>query len=663
MTDEQNTPKNIPTEDYSILPQQVTEALISAAAAARKDTDPNGPAPDLTVQQALEILNNAENIDEPIKRLARAAQAKVKIQALEDALNVRRKRATRRKKQPESIDIEKWITDTEATAAALEESNQELARAFKKIDLVVDAQQELRKSMEEAAPTIKGIGDTVAGVARKYAGIEKIITALNESMPDWLKIAIADYVELKPYLMAELEKPEYEGATLEELMHAPALDENGEPSKSAQLLECAIANARNAQKDGEPLPPRYRLNLQQFAEGAETDTQQAEMTVIEAQKAGREQRRRLKENAEKNGAIMNLRNGSLPIFSGKDLWNAFAPGRVSKLGNLAPDMINKETGRLEKINPETGQPEKISIEKGDIIPLNALDISYKAFLLLNAIIANTVENIREYFVSDGSITFYVKGVLDALEVDPRIKDDMQLDFHRKTAGVLYLEKQFEPLLSFIGTTPDGSRYSVFNYVGYNADSDTMTVRTPYLYQLWETTQTAYSARKRRKAQRIAEGKKPLKIDLKPLEVNVLLKASAYKEDDAVLEIASYINNLLLNAGKGAHKTEISYKTLINNCTRLHERLKALEALPNVVDQTTGKKINKAARYNSELRKIARAYNLIMDPEKCDVLKCFEFEEFTPTKVKNGKREFIPPTKSTLGGKIVIKWRRIDHETD
>lgn len=297
MTDEQNTPKNIPTEDYSILPQQVTEALISAAAAARKDTDPNGPAPDLTVQQALEILNNAENIDEPIKRLARAAQAKVKIQALEDALNVRRKRATRRKKQPESIDIEKWITDTEATAAALEESNKALAQTVQKtmekieniaadknsairnaifdsqekIDLVMDAQQVLRKSMEEAAPTIKGIGDTVAGVVRQYAGIEKFITALNESMPDWLKIAIADYVELKPYLMAELEKPEYEGATLEELMNAPALDKNGEPSKSALLLERAMTNAREAQQaeqDKKPLPPHHKLNLQQFAENA-----------------------------------------------------------------------------------------------------------------------------------------------------------------------------------------------------------------------------------------------------------------------------------------------------------------------------------------------------------------------------------------------------------
>ena len=85
----------------------------------------------------------------------------------------------------------------------------------------------------------------------------------------------------------------------------------------------------------------------------------------------------------------------------------------------------------------------------------------------------------------------------------------------------------------------------------------------------------------------------------------------------------------------------------------------IEKTPAGATGKTGKRINKTAQYNSALRKIARAFDLIMDMEKCDALKHFEFIEFSPTKEKGNRREFIPPTKSTLDGEIFIKWRRID----
>ena len=131
----------------------------------------------------------------------------------------------------------------------------------------------------------------------------------------------------------------------------------------------------------------------------------------------------------------------------------------------------------------------------------------------------------------------------------------------------------------------------------------------------------------------------------------------------MLEIATYITNVLLNAGKGAHKTKIKYMTLINNCPRLRERLEEIDRLPKTEKLADGKRRNNTARYNVTLRKIARAYTLIMTPEKCDALKCFEFIEFSPTKEKGGKREFIPPTKSTLDEEIYINWRRIDPDDD
>ena len=511
----------------------------------------------------------------------------------------------------------------------------------------VETAQTISKAINTMGPVLQAIGNVQEIVSAAMAPAQELgkkfaeIGSMKEFMAHFMETMEKNPVyllysevtgDLAPYFDEEIKKPEYEGKTLEELWEEAQQQDGGLFSEKSRLMQ-AVKAARAAR-------------------------------TINAQAAGRQLRRQTRENAEGKGAIMELRNGgTLPVFSEKSLWDAFAPGRISQMGKLAPDAINKKTGRIEKIE----------LEKGDILPLPAANISYKAFMLLNAITANSVDNYRKYLVSGGAIRFYVKGVLDQLEVDARIHGDPQqieldpqqieLDRHaknRKTAGALYLEEQLKPLLLFVGTTPDGSRYSVLNYEGYDIESDTMTIRSPYLFQLWKATQTAFADRKKGKEQRIAEGKKPLKADLKPLELNTLFKRSAYKEDDTVLEIATYITNVLLNAGKGAHKTKIKYRTLINNCPRLRERLAEIDRQPK---ETDGKKINKTAHYNSALRKIARAYTLIMTPEKCDALKCFEFIEFSPTKEKGGKREFIPPTKSTLDEEIYINWRRIDPDDD
>lgn len=452
-----------------------------------------------------------------------------------------------------------------------------------------------------------------------WTPFQKALQRVAETAPALLEMA-KEIRELTPYLDEELQKPKYKGKSIDDLFREAETDENGSPEENSLFMQ--IITAARAARDADQ--------------------------VIAAQNAGRERRRQMKEEAEKAGAIMDIRDGILPVLSARGMWDAFAPGKISRIGTLASDYINSETGRIEKTN----------FEEGEIVSLNAAEISYKTLVLLSAIVANSVENFRDYFVLDGTISFYVKGVLDRLEVDPRIKNDGQLNLDRKTAGVLYLEKQFAPLLMFVGTTPDGSRYSVLNYDGYDVNTDTMKIRTPYLYQIWKATQDDFAARKKRREQRIAEGKKPFKKDLKPLEVNTLFKGTAYKEDDAVLEIATYITNILLNAGKGAHKTDILYTTLIRDCPRLREKLEEIKARPKVAD---GKKVNNTARYNVELRKIGRAFSLIMNPDKCDALKHFEFEEFY-TKTKDGGQEFVAPTKSTLDGKIHIKWRRIDADS-
>lgn len=487
---------------------------------------------------------------------------------------------------------------------------------------------QIAESYSEMQNVLAGVKETFSNMMRgaatflqseEWQRTRDALAELITKAPLWLAIA-TEISDLEPYIRAEMEKPEYKGMTLEEL-YQDGTDDNGDiipGSLFEKLLQAA---------------------------GAARDTR-------EAQQEGRDLRRQIKKNAQNSGAIMSLQGSNLVTFSARDLWDAFAPGRISKIGTLSQEWINEETGQIEKYQ----------LDKDEIKPVNAMDVSYKAFFLLNTILANSVENYREDFIQNGIIKFYVKGVLDDLDIDPRIRNDGQIDINRKTAGVLYLEREFAPLLSFIGTVPDGSRYSVFNYEGYDINTDTMTIRVPYLFQLWKAAQTAYSNRKIARAERIEAGKKPLKKDQKPLEVNTLFKAIAYKEDDTVLEIAAYITNVMLNAGAGAHKTEISFKTLINNCPRLREKLESIENSPTTDTQKDGKRINKTARYNSELRKIGRACSLIMNPDKCDALKYFSFKSFEPSKIKNGKQEFTPPTKSTLDGKISIKWYRSNPET-
>ena len=502
------------------------------------------------------------------------------------------------------------------------------------LNSVAEALRPMFEGMTAAAQAVARFSELIQGalptmdfgkVFGEYTKARELIDRIKENHPIF---ALYDEMQgdLAPYIEEELKNPQYGGKKIEELIDEAEESDDGLFSENSLLMQ-AVKAARAAK-------------------------------AIEAQKAGRELRRQLRKNAESKGAIMELRNdGALPIFSANELRDAFSPGRISQMGKLAPDTINKQTGRVEKAQ----------LEKGDIVPLPAANISYKALLLLNAITANSVENYRQFLVSGGAIRFYVKGVLDQLEIETRHWDDPQqitLDgetLDRKTTGVLYLEKQLKPLQMFVGTTPDGSRYSVLNYEGYDIESDTMTIRSPYLFQLWKRTQTAFAERQRAKEQRIADGKKPLKADLKPLELNTLFKRSTYKEDDAVLEIAVYITNVLLNAGKGAHKTRIKYKTLINNCPRLRERLEEIARLPKAEKLANGKTRNNTARYNTELRKIARAYTLIMTPDKCDALKHFKFIEFSPTIEKGGRREFVAPTKSTIDGEIFINWRRIDPE--
>ena len=453
--------------------------------------------------------------------------------------------------------------------------------------------------------------------------------------------------KLQPYLQEELKKPEYEEALpfIREAFDDPEYNELCiEDIIDYEFTTAgALTQALQAQE-----PPADSLTFKAVAAARAA-------ALIQARAAGRATRQQLKSDAQAINAIMCLSGGNYPIFSKRELWDAFAPGRICKMGTLNPAYIDEKTGAVKK---------QVSYESGEIIPLDADEISLKAYLLLCSILGNSVDNVREEFIKDGRITFYVKGVLQAFTDDPRTLTDEQLNLDRKTAGALYLENLFKPLQEYIGTTENGSRWSVFNYIGYNAANDTMTIQTPYIYKLWEATQGAYFARLKRIEAARSNNKKPAKADLKPLEINSLFKGKAYNAHPTTLEIAIYITNVLLTAGNNGtqKKTEISYRTLIKNCPRLNNSLSDIEARPNIETTPDGKTINNARRYNDELKKIKSAFDLILDPEKCDATNKYDFINIEPSKIKkNGQQEIIPPTKSQLNGKITIHWRRKDDE--
>ena len=472
---------------------------------------------------------------------------------------------------------------------------------------------------------IEADGTDEAGETIPGSLYEKLMRAVDAAMA----VAFFENVEnnLQPFLQEELQKPEYKGRSIEDL-RAEYLAAGERPGS---LYEQAINAAEAAQNE--------------------------RLAQIEAQKQGRATRMQLKEKAQAANAIMTLQDGKLPMFSQKALWDAFAPGNICEMGTLDKSYIDKDTGLIGKYE----------FSPGELVDITQMAAPIQAFLLLNAIVANTVENVREEYVKSGEITFYVHGVLDAIAKDGRaavdndLLDNEQLTLDRKTAGVLYLENLFEPLIKYIGKLPNGSRYSVFNYIGYNAENDTMTIKTPYIYQLWQLSQDAYFDRQDRIAAARAENKKPAKKDYTPLEINEFFKQQAINEDPATLEIALYITNVMLSAGHGTpdrpKKTEMTFNKVIKNCPQLAYRL---DEITHSEDEA--KKRNPAAYIAKELRKFEKAYRLIMDPEKSDVLKRYTIVSFDPTKPAGKGKAFdpqtavlIPPTKSRLNDKITIRW--------
>ena len=534
------------------------------------------------------------------------------------------------KKSAENTAIKMLNRDNEKRQKAL----QEMGETIKTDADFIDAMQTIKENSKKLVDTIIKVTGALFSDSMKAMftdALKDIAQIIKEELPP-IKEFLQDYKKHEELLKKELEKPEYNGMTIEKISKEYELADiielyNNPDSFLSKAFEAARAEKR----------------AQEIAE----------------QQASRNNRRALKENAEKQNAIMKLKGGNLYMFSSEELQHAFDPGRICKMGELSKEYINKDTGAL------TITPEK------SLANPKASEISINAFTLLTTLMANSVENIRENaikdFLKNGEITFYVHGVLKEIATEPRALLDNQLNIDRKTAGVIYLEELFKPLEEYLGTMPNGSRWKILNYKGYDAEADTMTVETPYIFKLWEQTQGAYFERKQRIEDARKEGKKPKKADYKPLEINAFFKKKAHTENPTTLEIAIYITTAILQAGgkKGTTKTtKLSFRKIIKECPRLNESLEAILNDPNK-KQSNGKPANITALYNTELRKIKTAINIIFDPNKCDFLEKYDILSITPTKTnkKTGRPELIPPIKSKLDDNIVINWRKKNDENE
>ena len=453
--------------------------------------------------------------------------------------------------------------------------------------------------------------------------------------------------DLKPYIEKELQQPQYNGKTLEELR------EEAEQAATNQYYNSKAEPIA-------PLPPDVIAAHEEEAKSIDLWEQLINAARTTAkQQQGRNQRRDIKLAAQEDNAIMELKKGEYPLLSAADLWDAFSPGKILEIGTLNPSVIDQETGRINQYD----------FTKDELtIPKTALPI--QGFLLLSAIQANSVENYFAEEVSAGDLTFYVKGVLDAMTEDPRgllskdVAEDGQLNIDRKTAGVLFLENLFKPLQNCVGTLPNGSRYTVLNYYGYNADNDTMTIRSPYIYELWRRTQARYFTRQENKKKAIKAGKAPKAEDEKSLEINRLFKDTAITEDPITLEIAIYITNHILGAGKNG-KTELLFKTIVSGCPTLRNKIAEIEA---------SDRKNKAAFINRSLQKIGNAIDLILTPEKCTATTEYRFKKIEPSKklpgykqskgdIRKSHIQFIPPTKGKSNDKLVINYEKRTSKTE
>ena len=380
--------------------------------------------------------------------------------------------------------------------------------------------------------------------------------------------------------------------------------------------------------------------------------------------SGRQARPR--DRAIEKGALMSM-GGRVAAFTLEELKCTLTGDSIMRLpiGTNAGDVFD-DAGRLNTLAVRESE-------------LETLTEYHAAFLMsvLGMVEAASIYDDEE----DSKIEFYLPSIMDEIGIDPRPyskkrdkgENAPKLEDMRFTS-MLELISPFE---LYAGRMPDGSGiYRVLSFSGYDAESQTMTIDTPYLFKL------------KRYAETIKNGGKP--VIHRYLHGNV-----ANEPNQAAVELASRIAGGLARRGTrgyeqapvkkktrtktkpdGTKETvvteyeiddlqentkdrvipyEVKYSTLIADCPILRGELEAIENDPE--------RKHKAQAYNSKLKQVFEAAFRIIEtksdiPQKFTDLKLPTVEKVVTVKrkgesVKERRRCYVVPTRSTLSRKLVI----------
>lgn len=141
----------------------------------------------------------------------------------------------------------------ERLKASLEQMRSTLAEAETQGMISSDTMQSLVSTVQESlAPMLESIGEAVKGflssdIYKNIVDTMRYIVDNNEAIKERLE----EWERLRPYLEEELEKPQYAGRTLDDLLANEYKDENGDILEGS-LLDQAIAAAKAAQIASKP---------------------------------------------------------------------------------------------------------------------------------------------------------------------------------------------------------------------------------------------------------------------------------------------------------------------------------------------------------------------------------------------------------------------------
>ena len=350
--------------------------------------------------------------------------------------------------------------------------------------------------------------------------------------------------------------------------------------------------------------------------------------------------------AAEQGALMSI-GGRLAAYSSDALKDVLTSNHIMRLPSTVKDPTKAFDERTGQLNP---------LALGDE-SLEAITNVHAAFLMGVVAMVEDTEVYDDETTSD--LTFYVPKMLDELGIDPRPfskkRDHMATaELSEAKRAELAANQRYEkmysliaPFDSLVGIMPNGSIYRLLAFESYDAETETMTITTPYLFTL------------KRHAQR-----------LKGPQLHRYLHGSVANEPNhAAVELASRIIGGVVRRGNTAYKTgdedtkpvveyRVKYQTLIDDCPMLSAELAAIEADRNSK--------NKAQRYNTKLRHaFEAAFRIIAEkselPQRCTDLKLPTTKKVVTVRrggkpVKVRKEVYVVPTKSVLNRTMSITHR-------